>query len=104
MYASITRVTAKPGQVDKAVTAWRTARQEYQPVQAIQGLRHTYLLVDRPRGEIVIVGLWDTEDAARAYETSAEVERVRRGLGPFVDAAALADRRIYEVAEVREVR
>ena len=104
MYASLTRVTAKLGQVDAAVTAWRTARQEDQPVQAIEGLRHTYVLVDRPRGEIVIVGLWDTEAAARAYETTAEVERVRRGLGPFVDADALADRRLYEVAEVREVR
>ena len=82
MYASLTRVTAKLGQVDAAVTAWRTARQEDQPVQAIEGLRHTYVLVDRPRGEIVIVGLWDTEAAARAYETSAEAERVRRGLGP----------------------
>ena len=104
MYASLTRVTTAPGQADAAVTAWRTARQEYQPVEALAGLRRTYLLVDRAGGEVIIVGLWDTEAAARAYETSAEAERVQRGLGPLVDAAALADRRLYEVAEVREVR
>ena len=87
MYASLTRVTTVPGQVDAAVTAWRTARQEYQPVEALAGLRRTYLLVDRAGSEVVIVGLWDTEADARAYETSAEAERVRHGLGHLVEPA-----------------
>jgi hypothetical protein len=61
----------------------------------------TYLLVDRSRGAIVGVGLWDDEAAARAFDTSAEGERVRRALRPFLDADALADRGVYEVAGAR---
>jgi quinol monooxygenase YgiN len=97
MYGSITRLTAKPGLVDEAVAAWRAA---WAGRPAVRGSRHTYLLVDRPRGELVVVGLWDDAGAAGAFETSPEVERVRAGLRPSLDADALADRRVYEVAEV----
>ena len=98
MYASITRLTPKLGQIDAALTAWRAAWAD-QPMPPANP--HTYLLVDRSRGEIVVVGLWDDEVAARAFDTSAAVERVRSALRPFLDADALADRRVYEVAEAR---
>ena len=66
-----------------------------------EGVRHTYLLVDRDRDELVIVGLWDDEAAANALDTSPEVAQVRRALRPLIAADAPPERRTCAVVETQ---
>ncbi|MGH2353726.1 MAG: antibiotic biosynthesis monooxygenase family protein [Chloroflexota bacterium] len=96
MYSSITTIRVQPDQLDRAARAWQEL---HAAGRSPDGLQRAHFLVDRATGQVVIVGLWDTEQEARAFEQSDQVRQVREALRPFLaPGAGAADRRTYEVA------
>ena len=95
MHSSLTTIQVQAEQVDRAARAW----QELQSGGEMpDGLRSAHFLVDRATGQVVIVALWESEQPARAFEQSGQVQRVREAVQPFLAAGAgAADRRLYEV-------
>jgi heme-degrading monooxygenase HmoA len=92
MYASVTTEKAKLDKLDEAASAWRDLLTEARP----QGLKGAYYLHDRQSGEVVIVGLWNTEADARAFETSGGFQQAVGKLAAYLDEAPT--RKVYELA------
>ena len=96
MHSSLTTIQVQPDKVDRAARAWQAL---HSGGEMPDGLRSAHFLVDRATGQVVIVGLWESEQQARAFEQSEHIRRVREALQPFLAAGAgAADRRMYEVA------
>jgi hypothetical protein len=61
MFAKVQRAKAKPGRIDQAVFALREAAMGLSPPQ------QTILLVNRqPHNEVILVQIWETEEARKA--------------------------------------
>jgi hypothetical protein len=76
MIARVLRVAVDGQRIDAIVAAYREA---VRPIHArARGLRHHVVLVDRDRGAIEIVGIWDSAEAVAAI--AGELEPARRRL------------------------
>ena len=96
MYASITTNQMQPERLDEAAAVWRDLYPDDTRTADVQGLRGSHFLVDRATGQIAIVGLWETEVAARAFETSGAMRQRAERLAEYTTGTP--ERRVYEVA------
>ena len=92
MYASVIHEQVKLDQLDAAAQAWRALLAAAPP----QGLQTAYYLQDRQSGEVVVVGVWETEAAAQAFETSGAFQHAVSQLAAYLDGAP--SRKVYELA------
>jgi len=73
MYA---RVATVQGQTDRLEEGIRTFREQIVPAaQQRAGFAGGYLLVDRPSGKALSISLWDSEEALRQSEQTADQQR-----------------------------
>jgi hypothetical protein len=93
MFARVTVIQASPDLVDEGI---RQVKEEILPgFQALPGFKGGYFLVNRRRGKVMGVILWETEEAMLA--SGAEADRLReRG----VMTAAAIDPPMVELFEV----
>jgi quinol monooxygenase YgiN len=93
MIARVLRVDVSSERIDAVVDAYREV---VRPIHArADGLLHHYVLGDRTRGEIAIIGVWESADAVGRI--AHELEPARQRLWQTFDRdPALA---IYEVLD-----
>ena len=92
MVVSITTVNVKLDKLDEAAEVWPgLVEAEPRP-----GLIETYYVQDRQTGEVIVIGLWESEADANRGQSDGSWQRVRDKLEPFLDSAPR--RKVYEVA------
>ncbi len=93
MIARVLRVEVRPDRVDSVIAAYRD---KVRPIhERAAGLRSHYVLADRDRGAIQIIGLWESPDAVLAV--ADVLEPARQALWAlFGEAPALE---VYDVAD-----
>lgn len=75
MIARVLRVDVGRDGVDAVVEAYR---REVRPIhEQAEGLRTHYVLVDRERGTVEFIGVWDSADAVAAAGPRLEPARAR---------------------------
>ena len=66
MYARVTTFQAPPDRLEEGV---RSFREEALPLlQGQPGFRTVYFLADRQQGRVLVIGLWESEEALRQSE------------------------------------
>ena len=73
MFASITVASVAVDRVDDVAPLYEQLRPE---LEAAPGWRGVYVVVDRSTGKGHLLGLWDNEADARAFETSGAFQRI----------------------------
>jgi hypothetical protein len=93
MYARHVTVHGASDRVDEAV---RSVREEVLPVlQGCAGFKGQLFLVDRDRGEVIGISLWDTEENMRASED--KVAPARQQTADQVGASSAPEVKLYEL-------
>ncbi len=93
MYARTVTLQVRPGYLDDAIGLFRETIQP--EIQARKGLTGGMLLVDRPKGKVVSITLWEREADLRADETESHLAARIARIEPFLTALTVAER--YEV-------
>jgi len=94
MYAGVTSIQSDPDRVDELLAIYRDT---VVPLVGQQpGQQGLLLLVDWSMGRSISIGLWDTEEDARAYETSGGFREAVAGFGDMFQSPPV--REVYEVA------
>jgi len=89
MFARVSTLEGAPGQVDAA------GGPVPPEVEALDGFKGAYVLADRQSGKVLIMTLWETEEAMRS---SAELAKQIRGdIAKDVGARAAPIVEMYEV-------
>lgn len=90
MFARVSRIQGSPAQAEKAAAGPTPSE-----IQRLAGYRGAYVLLDRMNGKVMIMTLWETEEAMQA---SAEVaNRIRRQTAEEAGATAPPVVEMYEV-------
>ena len=94
MYAGVTHIQSDPEKIDETIATYKDT---IVPMFGQQpGVKGLLLLVDRSTGKAISVGLWDSEESAKAYETSGAF---RDGVANFVGLMQSQPvREVFEVA------
>ncbi len=94
MHAGVVVVQVQPGKEDEAIRLYQA---ELVPVlQQQSGYQGGYLLVNRGTGQAITIGLWESEDQARAFETSGMFQAALATFANLIVARPI--RELYEVA------
>jgi heme-degrading monooxygenase HmoA len=96
-YNSVTMVQVHPDKVDELI---RIYKQLAQATQAA-GLKGARLLTNRVTGKALIIGRWETEADAKAFESSPTFQAAAANLGTMLTAPPT--REYYEVSFEYEV-
>ncbi len=96
MHASVTTFQLQPGKTDEAIRLWRESAAPLAMKQ--KGFKSGHFFTDRNTGKGIIVGRWETEADARAFESSGAFKEAAGKL-----ASALASQPVREYYEVSEV-
>lgn len=97
MYASVTTVQVQPDKVEELIRGYTEVAQS---IPQVQGLKSARLLTDRTSGKVLILGLWETEADARAFETNPTFQQALAGLRDYLVGAPT--REYYEVSFEKE--
>ena len=96
MYCSITSIQVRPDKVDEFVRTYAEiapgATQESNDLKSVQ------LLTERSTGKVLIIGWWETEAAARAWETNAWAQGSLGKLQPLLTTPIQFSRDYYDVS------
>ena len=94
MHMGVTKIQWRPDKVDEAI---RIYQDSVVPMLKQQpGFRSMHLAVDRASGVGMAIALWENEDAARAFGTSAAFQA---DVAKFAAVSAAPPvREVYEVA------
>ncbi len=75
MYARVTTFQTPPDRLEDGV---RTFQEQTVPMLRGQpGFRNVYLLANRQQGTVLVIGLWESEDAMRRSEQLVEQGRTQ---------------------------
>ncbi len=75
MIVRIASVQVAPERIDEMISNYR---ENLRPIhEQCQGLRHHYWLVDRQKGDVKIVGFWDSQEALDAAKPTLDPARER---------------------------
>lgn len=94
MHAGVTNIQIDPGKVDETLAKYRDAMVPM--VGQVKGLNGLMLLVDRSTGKSISIGLWDTEDDAKAYQTGGGFSQAVTEFSDVFKNTPV--REVYEVA------
>jgi len=94
MFARVSTIQGKPERVEDGI---RNYREQVTPsVQKMAGFKGAYFLVDRKKGKVVSITLWDTEQNLQA--SAAAADRLRSQASQTAAAPKPPVVEIYEVA------
>lgn len=93
MYARVTEITGQTDEVDEAIARFRD--QVVPGAQSQAGFDRIYLLVDRESGKALSISVWDTEDAMRASDATAQQLRSQTLAGTSGSVSSVG---YYEIA------
>lgn len=93
MHANITIWKVRRQNFDDAASAWESLLGKQHPPE---GLRRADYLLDRETGESVVVGVWETEQDARAFESTGAYQQAVSEVAGLYEGEPR--RRVYEVA------
>ena len=93
MYAAITTGEIDPKNADEVQAIYRDT---VIPAGKQAGATGLMMMVDRNTGKFVSIGLWETEAAARGYQTSGQFQQAVSAFGDLFKTRPV--REIYEVA------
>lgn len=96
MDCSETSIQVQADKVDECVHTYA----EFAPgaTQEAQGLKNAQLLTDRATGKVLIIGWWETEAAARAWETNAWATASLGKVQPMLATPVQFSRDYYDVS------
>jgi hypothetical protein len=92
MYARVTRAQTAPENLEPAV---KRVREHYLPAIRGEGGKGYLVLVDRASGKAMTIALYETEEALRAAEPSAQA----RAASATIPLAGPREVEIYELVE-----
>ena len=94
MFARVTSGEGKPEQIEAAI---RSFREQVEPLaKKIPGFKGSHLLVDREKGKIMGIALWDTIEHLQA--SAEEAKRLSAGITRAGGAVKPPTVEVYEVA------
>jgi heme-degrading monooxygenase HmoA len=94
---AITTVQVQPDKVDELIRLYKEMAQATQA----QGLKGARLLTNRATGKVLIIGRWEAEADAKAFESSPTFQAAAANLGAMLTAPPT--REYYEVSLEYEV-
>jgi quinol monooxygenase YgiN len=91
-FNAVTMVQVHPDKVDELIRAY----EEMTRATEAQGLMGARLLTNRTTGKVLIIGLWESEADAKAFESSPGFQESVASIAPLLTAAPT--REYYEVS------
>ncbi len=82
MFASVTGLQIQSGKVDDAARAW--SENALPLARKQKGFQSANFLVDRNTGKGYVVGFWESEADAKAFETSGAFKEAVAKLAAFI--------------------
>ncbi len=93
MFASITSGQVKPEHINDLVSTWENLQVER--LRQVKGWREAYMLVDRDKRRWMVVGFWDSEADAKAYESSGDFRQDLSQAAAFIEGNT--NREVFDV-------
>ena len=62
-----------------------------------RGFRNLYVLGDDKNGRVLTISIWDSEEAAKGWDSSEDFRRFRSALGPHVEHVPQPDHYTVEI-------
>lgn len=90
MFARVSTIQGSPDQAEKAIGGLVLPE-----VQEVAGFKGAYALLDRKSGKVMLITLWETEEAMQSTAESAN--QLRREIAKDAGATAPPMVEVYEV-------
>ncbi len=83
----------KPEHINELIKTWKQLQVER--LRQVKGWREAFMLVDRDQRRWMIVGFWDSEADAKAYESSGEFKQDLNRAAGFIEGNT--SREVFDV-------